>query len=282
VSPYLYYFVACLRAAGHKPLVVIPHQPVSWIGKAHAVGKTLTSKSWCPELLTGRDCKLPSCADSEDLSHHWLVIDGPPASCTQIGLHHLGFEPTNFDAVISGPNHGRNASSIYHLSSGTVGGALEAAQCRRKAIAVSFGSKDPQPRETIEAACRRATTLVENLTANWHPNVEIYNINIPMLPNTATIPWQFSSPSRTYWAKGSLFSEVVGSPGQAASGDPKLPLSRTREFRWHTELSDIRQQAECSTEGEDLWASVNAVISVTPFKASLELADIDDIILSGC
>jgi 5'/3'-nucleotidase SurE len=39
----------------------------------------------------------------------------------------MGWAAKDIDLVISGPNHGPNASTIYNMSSETVGGALEGA-----------------------------------------------------------------------------------------------------------------------------------------------------------
>jgi 5'/3'-nucleotidase SurE len=51
----------------------------------------------------------------------WILVNGTPASCIQLGLFNLFPNRPPIDLVISGPNHGRNASTIYNLSSGTVG-----------------------------------------------------------------------------------------------------------------------------------------------------------------
>jgi 5'/3'-nucleotidase SurE len=55
-----------------------------------------------------------------------MLIVGTPSTCTNIGLHHVSGEAP-FDLVISGPNFGRNSSTVFTLSSGTIGGAMEAA-----------------------------------------------------------------------------------------------------------------------------------------------------------
>jgi tubulin--tyrosine ligase len=51
---------------------------------------------------------------------------GTPSTCANIGLHYIAGE-TPFDLVISGPNFGRNSSTVFTLGSGTIGGAMEAA-----------------------------------------------------------------------------------------------------------------------------------------------------------
>ena len=55
-----------------------------------------------------------------------MLIVGTPSTCTNIGLHHDSGE-ADFDLVISGPNFGRNSSTAFTLSSGTIGAAMEAA-----------------------------------------------------------------------------------------------------------------------------------------------------------
>ncbi|KAI9853378.1 MAG: hypothetical protein M1813_002370 [Trichoglossum hirsutum] len=42
------------------------------------------------------------------------------------------------DLAISGPNYRHNLTSVYNLASKTVGGAIEAALCRKKAVSLFF------------------------------------------------------------------------------------------------------------------------------------------------
>ncbi|KXH45863.1 TTL domain-containing protein, partial [Colletotrichum salicis] len=302
VSPYFAPLITALNEAGHTTVVVIPDKPLSWIGKAHAVGKTLTAESRCPTSFaddinkttnnnnnnnnnnTSKTCTVPGCDDvqgPEDRTHRWLIVNGPPASCTQLGLFHTpGLQPQDFDLVISGPNHGRNASTIYALSSGTVGGALEAAQCGRRAVALSFGSKDRQPPTTIRAACVRAVALIQELARDWHPEVEVYSVNVPMVADVGEAPVRVTRTAEGRWVTGGLFVPMLESAAAAAAAaaDPeKMAMSassRTYQFPWAPQLGDIRRQAEESPEGEDLWASRNGVNSIAPFKASFTAVNV--------
>src|SRR5271155_790076 len=66
-----------------------------------------------------------------------MLNTGTPSTCTNIGLHHVtGGEPP-FDLVISGPNFGRNSSTVFTLGSGAIGGAMEAAL-----VSLEVGSTD--------------------------------------------------------------------------------------------------------------------------------------------
>jgi 5'/3'-nucleotidase SurE len=261
VSPYFLPFTTALQASGHQVKVVIPDKPLSWVGKAHAFGKRLTATRVCPlQYSSGQSCEPGS--EDECRQHGWYILDGSPASCTQIGLFHLDWAASEIDLVISGPNHGRNASSIYNLSSGTVGGALEGALCGKPAISVSFGSKDPQPSDIIEAACTRTIKLVEWLCEHWDPAVEVYNLNVPMLPAVSQCSIVFTKPCQNYWSKGSLFVNEKPQAGEC-NGVESNGTSKDwqQSFKWHPELSDIKKAAMRSAEGEDLWASENGCIS---------------------
>ena len=190
-SPYIYPFVTALQAAGHQTSVVLPDIPRSWIGKAHIVGSTIECSYYTPAR-----------GDKE-----WVLVTGTPASCTQLGLYHLFQDRPPPDLVISGPNFGRNATTIYNLSSGTVGGALEAALCQKKAIALSFASKDKQSPTVIAAAARHSVKLIETLYENWGSGVELYNINVPMIPDVEDHDIFYTQALRSSWSSGCLYQE---------------------------------------------------------------------------
>jgi 5'/3'-nucleotidase SurE len=239
---------------------MIPDRPSSWIGKMHAYGKSLKATRVCPRLYeTGVWCGTEQCQ-----GHCWWVLDGSPASCTQIGLFNMGWAASEFDIVVSGPNHGRNASTIFNLSSGTVGGALEGALCGKRAISLSFGSKDPQLAAIIEAACSRAVDLIAMLVKNWNPEVELYNVNIPMIKSVTDCPTEFSVPTRSYWKTAALYQTTCNDP--EITGQSKMqPINDTgneaKYFKWQPDMTDINTAAKLSNPGEDLWMSKHGIIS---------------------
>lgn len=149
-------------------------------------------------------------------------MTGTPASCTQLGLYHLFQDRPSPDLVISGPNFGRNATTIYNLSSGTVGGALEAALCQKKAIALSFASKDQQSPAVIAAAARHSVKLIEALYDNWGTDVELYNVNVPMIPDVEEHDILYTQALRSSWSSGSLYQELSmnGQSNGASQDDP--------------------------------------------------------------
>lgn len=216
------------------------------------VGSTLECSSYTP--APGAD--------------QWTLVNGTPASCTQLGLHHLLKDLPPVDLVVSGPNFGRNATTIYNLSSGTVGGALEAALCRKKAIAISFASKDQQSSEVIAAAARISVRLIEKLCRKWGHGVELYNINVPMTANVETCKILYTQALPSSWISGSLYQETKTNgltnghaKGHEQPGSLKGPRpSMHKTFEWAPQLSDISRCVAESPPGTDAWAVNNGSI----------------------
>lgn len=219
----------------------------------------------------------------------WVLVSGTPASCTQLGLHNLFQHLPPIDLVVSGPNFGRNATTIYNLSSGTVGGALEAALCRKKAIAISFASKDRQAPEVIDAAARISVRLIEKLYRKWGAGVELYNINVPMIPSVEASRILYTHALPSSWTSGCLYQElkthghingsgiedgfngnVDGHIDRHINNDPeankhqdglKKPLTSKRKyFKWAPQLSDIARCVEESPPDTDAWAVKHGAI----------------------
>lgn len=102
-SPYIHSFVTELRSIGATVSVVLPHTQRSWIAKAHLVGKTVTPTYFRPGTLhaddgTTHDRPRPDGDDGDE----WVLVDGTPASCAQIGIHHYFQEKGPIDLVVSG------------------------------------------------------------------------------------------------------------------------------------------------------------------------------------
>lgn len=286
LSPYVRPLVDTLKNAGHQVSVAIPATSRSWIGKAHIIGAELTATYVHPDQFRDdgsfaittttattvqqnhnehRQGGLPLtpaasdehlraaapvvAATDENNNEDWVVVsNGTPASCAQLGIYELFRDRGAIDLVVSGPNHGRNASTIFSLSSGTVGGALEAATCGKRGVALSFGSKDEQPAEIIAAAARLSARLIEHLYRNWDDAVELYNVNVPMRADVETRPIRYTRALPNVWTKGSLYAEVKGAPSTTSNTSDS---GKSRHFQWSAELSDIKQGMRESPEGTD-------------------------------
>ncbi|KAJ5572103.1 hypothetical protein N7535_005763 [Penicillium sp. DV-2018c] len=286
LSPYLRPLVDTLQAKGHQVSVAIPASSRSWIGKAHIIEASLTAVYVHGDSFNADGTYNESESESNHESNpetDWVIIhNGTPASCAQLGLYNLFTDRPPIDLVISGPNHGRNASTIYNLSSGTVGGALEAVFCGKKAIAISFGSKDEQPKDVIEAAARLAVRVVEYLYSHWDERVELYNINVPMRADVEERPVLYTRTLPYYWNRGCLYAEqgvgkkvVNGVNGVHVNGETNGETNgvvanghRQRQFKWSADLTDMKKTLQESEVGTDAHTVLNGSTSVTALRAN--------------
>ncbi|KAJ5691039.1 Acid phosphatase [Penicillium malachiteum] len=300
LSPYIRPLVNELEKAGHQVSVAIPAASRSWIGKAHIIEASLTAHYVHPDSFRG-DGSWDEHYENEENNTPWVVIEnGTPASCTQLGLHNLFTDRPPIDLVISGPNHGRNASTIYNLSSGTVGGALEAVFCGKRGIAISFGSKDPQPDDTIQAAARLAVRVVLHLHTVWDERVELYNINVPMCLDVESRPVLYTRTLPYYWSRGCLYAEaevhstpkskltngvpngvngvdhehadvngvLTNGSSEHCNGVNGHSNPKQRHFKWSADLSDMKKRLQESEEGTDAHTVLNGSTSVTALRAN--------------
>lgn len=153
--------------------VVIPSSQKSWIGKAIFVSEKVHLTRW--NAAEGAAVESADKNQDED-KNLWYMLTGTPATCASIGIHHLS--KTKPDLLLSGPNYGRNTSSLAALSSGTLGAALEGVGAGVRGIAVSYAiwPKSSQP-EWIEAATKWTIRLARHLYENWDEGVDLYSIN---------------------------------------------------------------------------------------------------------
>ncbi|OWB63711.1 hypothetical protein B5S32_g4807 [[Candida] boidinii] len=190
-SPYIKYLVQAIhKYTNWKLTITVPSSQKSWIGKAHFAGKDLTASYVYSSLDKPEDnsCHGPfpspmSKYQNDPSLKEWCLIDGTPASCADIGCHHIAKEPV--DLVLSGPNVGRNSTALYITSSGTIGAAMEGALMNHKAIGLSY-AYDVTPNaspEILKEASLISIKLIENLYNNWGNDVDLYSINVPLESN---------------------------------------------------------------------------------------------------
>ncbi|PRP89604.1 hypothetical protein PROFUN_00868 [Planoprotostelium fungivorum] len=199
-SPFIVGLVGEMVKKGWNVSVVIPSSQKSWISKAFQIRDQVHASFIYPTL----DNKIgpydalhqPRGVRDGELGE-WILLDGTPATCVNIGIHHFSKEP--FDLVVSGPNYGRNTSNAFSLSSGTIGGAMEGSLCGIKSIAISYAIVDkPIPQHSIyvsqtAVADRIAVQLIEKLYASWpKDSADLYSINIPLVH-------QLSDQSKIQW-----------------------------------------------------------------------------------
>ena len=203
-----------------------------------------------------------------------MLVDGTPASCVQIGLYHYFHDRGPIDLVVSGPNYGRNSTAVFSLSSGTLGGALEAAVCKRRAIALSYAffSRNHDP-EIIAGASKLSVRLIEYLYKNWGPEVDLYSVNVPLVEDVGSKKVMWTSMLQNYWGPGSCFQEVEDEEGdageeeqriregegEAAEGDKngvngEVGRHKHKHFKWAPRFTDVYKSVEEAGPGNDGWA----------------------------
>ena len=204
----------------------------------------------------------------------WILVNGTPATCAQLGLYHFFQDKGPVDLVVSGPNYGRNSTSLFSLSSGTVGGAMEAAVCRRRAIALSYAfySRDHDP-DLIAGASRLSVKLIEHLHSNWGQDVDLYTINVPLIKDVENHKIMYTYALQNYWSSGTSFQEIEPEEDAAlpekqeqeirhqpedhakGEGNPKtVSTNRHRHFKWAPKFTDVHKSVKESSPGNDGWA----------------------------
>ena len=307
-SPYIHSLVQSLQSAGHTVSVVLPHQQRSWIGKAHLIGAAVRPTYFRPGTLhkdDGTTHEFPHGMNEGDDENYegdeWILVDSTPASCVQIGLYHYFQDRGPVDLVVSGPNYGRNTTALFAMSSGTIGGAMEAAVCGKHAIALSyaFSSRDHDPIVIAEAS-RHSVRLIEYLHNNWVDGVDLYSVNVPLEPGVSESKVLYTNMLDNRWSSGCCFRAVDASSStstpekhehdvrhQAVGGAAPVKRSRIphKHFEWSPNFTDVYRSVEESTPGNDGWtvkegmtrfvvtlsvggASLLMHRSVTPLKAN--------------
>ncbi|KAL2162153.1 hypothetical protein VTH06DRAFT_7066 [Thermothelomyces fergusii] len=223
-------------------------------------------------------------------TEEWILVDGTPASCVQIGLYHFFRDRGPVDLVVSGPNYGRNTTAVFALSSGTLGGALEAAVCRHRAIALSYAFfTRNHDTAIIEKASRQSVRVIEALVRDWPADgsVDLYSVNVPLLERLEEGKVLFTPMLQNYWGPGSCFTEVEGSvdgeededeeriredEGQVEEDSPDGPAGGTgggpgdannghraachthKHFKWSPRFADVYKSVDEAPPGNDGWA----------------------------
>ncbi|KAF2470072.1 sure-like protein [Lindgomyces ingoldianus] len=307
-SPYVHSLVSSLQSAGHTVSVVLPHTQRSWIGKAHLVGKSVKPSYFRPSPLTTQNGRLSNSGTistrplpEDSLDEEWILVDSTPASCVQIGLFHPFKARGPIDLVVSGPNYGRNSTAVFSLSSGTIGGAMEAAVCGVKAIALSYAffdrNHDP---EIIQGASALSVKLINHLYKHWDENTHLYSVNVPLVENVESQKILYTEMLQNTWRSGSCF-QVIQVPEEEDQGAEEVEAAMRKaeqklgrkeqgregtesgydtptgqghirythtHYKWAPRFKDVYQSVEESEPGNDGWAVAQGYTSVTPLRAN--------------
>lgn len=253
--------------------MVLPDSQKSWISKAIFISDKIKE--------TYYDHKSNTIRAQKQSPDDWYLLDGTPATCAAIGIHHICDQKP--DLLISGPNYGRNSSSIAALSSGTIAATLEGAGAGVKGIAVSYAFWNKECKEEwVQAATRITVKLAQHLYDHWDPDVDLYTINIPLCQElvegkcqvlkTTIHQAQHSclfqpTNARTMDERELRSAQSKGESTRVEAGSESGP--KTYEFR--PRFEDLSQTID-SEEGRlsDTWAIAQKHISVSPLKANFQ------------
>lgn len=115
----------------------------------------------------------------KDLGNGWHYLDATPASCVKFGLNTI-FADNYPDVVVSGINHGSNAS-VASCYSGTLGAAAEAALNGVPAIGVSIDNLDLGC--DFSGVSEYFGEIFKKIMANYPSKYGVYfNVNFPKVP----------------------------------------------------------------------------------------------------
>lgn len=303
-SPYVHSLVRELQSAGHTVSVCLPHTQRSWIGKAHMIGQTLKPTYYRPPPASSSSSSLPAGLGEDHGTTHarpspdgaveeWVLVDGTPASCAQIGLHHFFGDRGPVDVVVSGPNYGRNTTAVFALSSGTLGGALEAAACGRRAVALSYAffSRNHDP-DIVAGASRHSVRVIEALVRGWPADgsVDVYSVNVPLVDGVERAKTVFAPMLQNYWTPGNSAFEAIegeaegedeqeerirqgemeaGSAAESGTNEAgKAKGHQHRHFKWAPQLADVMKATEEAPSYVDGKVVRSGNTSVTALKAN--------------
>ena len=115
----------------------------------------------------------------KDLGDGWHYVDATPASCVKFGLNTM-FLDNYPDIVVSGINHGSNASTASCYS-GTLGAAEEAALNGIPAIGVSLDTLHPDA-DFSGVSAMFGEIFLKIMSDLPHKHGVYYNVNFPDIP----------------------------------------------------------------------------------------------------
>ncbi len=205
-------------------VVVAPDKPQS--GQGHAV----TIKY--PLRLTK--------VDAFEGIESW-ACSGTPADSVKLAKDRI-FNDRKIDLVLSGINHGSNAS-INIIYSGTMSAAMEGAL--EGINSIGFSLDDFSQNADFESAKHFAGIIISRMLSEEFDNPVLLNVNIPKMPRDKIKGIKICRQARGKWVEE--FSESI---------DP-----RGVPYYW---LTGRFENLEKDATDTDLWALENGYVSIVP------------------
>jgi len=211
-------------------IVVAPDSPQSGMGHAITINNTLHATKISTIDESGANAAY-SCS-------------GTPADCVKLGLQELLDRKP--DLVISGINHGSNAS-INVIYSGTMSAAIEAGI--EGVPAIGFSLCDYTWKADFEQAKKFIQKIIIQALENGIPNGVVLNVNIPKLETNEIKGIKVCRQARANWKE--KFDKRVSPMG--------------KDYYWLTGEFELLDNGEDTDE----WALANNYISVVPTQFDL-------------
>jgi len=197
---------------------------------------------------------------------------------------------------------------VFSLSSGTIGGAMEAAVCGVKSIALSYAFFDRNhDAAIISGASEHSAKLIQHLYTNWDDKTHLYTVNVPLVEDVGSRKILWTHMLQNKWKSASCFQvtevpsedddtpsdvenqirkaeeklgrkELLGKEGAIDSGR-QTPSGQEhsrythQHFKWAPRFKDVYDSVEESEPGNDGWAVAQGYTSVTPLRANFMHVD---------
>ncbi|MEL6425521.1 MAG: 5'/3'-nucleotidase SurE [Pseudomonadota bacterium] len=198
----------------------------------------------------------------DQLGPRRFAVEGSPADCVMAGVFDV-MKDAPPDLILSGVNRGHNVAEDT-LYSGTIGGAMEGALHKFRAIAMSqyYGPANRDLSDTFEAARVHGASIVRKLmtSATWEVEGRygvFYNINFPPVPAANVV---------------GLKATRQGERGGSPFGMEPQVAPNGRRYLW---IKHGMGNATC-LPGTDAREASEGHITVTPLRADLTARDLVD------
>lgn len=225
-APGIKALVSSIKTLGNI-VVVAPNKPQSGMGMAITIDSTLR----VTEINFDEDIKGHSCS-------------GTPVDCVKLAINVL--LPKKPDIIVSGINHGSNAS-VNVIYSGTMSAALEGAL--ENIPAIGFSLLDHSIDADFDASKIFVRQIVEKVIKEGLPNNICLNVNIPKLKLSEIHGIKICRQANGNWEEE--FDERIDPTG--------------KKYFW---LTGIFKNYDTG-EDTDIWALKNGFVSIVPVQYDL-------------
>lgn len=146
-------------------------------------------------LTIGKPLRLTELKSEENLTVY--ACSGTPADCVKMAMNQL-FNDTKPDLLVSGINHGSNAS-VASIYSGTLGAAAEGTVYGIPSIGFSLASHNPDA--DLNAAIKFGKIIVDQFLKNPPESGVYLNVNFPPLPEKKIMGIKLAKQGKGQWIK---------------------------------------------------------------------------------